>query len=180
MATIRTFEEMLCWQKARLLTKEVYKNLNIQKFKDLNMPRDYGFCDQIQRASVSVMSNIAEGFERGTKQEFLNYLYIAKGSAGEVRAQLYVALDAGYLNMETFKYLNELVLECSKLLSSFIDKLKTSQFQGLQHKKGHKNRMSDINKMLLDDHPEWRELYNPEKDEIEFWRKTGDNGEKKN
>lgn len=67
---------------------------------------DRGLQDQIQRASVSIMSNIAEGFERGTKQEFLNYLFIAKGSAGEVRAQLYVMFDAGYLNMQTFKCLN--------------------------------------------------------------------------
>ena len=96
MATIQTFEDLVCWQKARLLTREVYKYLNIEKIKDR------GLCDQIQRASVSIMSNIAEGFERGTKPEFLNYLFIAKGSAGEVRAQLYVALDAGYLNVETF------------------------------------------------------------------------------
>src|SRR3989344_356656 len=171
MATIRTFEELLCWQKARLLTKNIYKHLNIQKFKDSNIPADYGFWDQIQRPSVPIMSNIAEGFEGGTKQEFLNYLYIAKGSAGEVRAQLYVALDVGYLKVETFKDLNELVLECSKLLSSFIEKLKTSQFQGLQHKREYRKGMSDMNKMLLDDHPEWRELYNVEKDEIEFWRK---------
>jgi four helix bundle protein len=135
MATIQTFEDLLCWQKARLLTKEVYKSLNIQKFKDLNISRDYGFCDQIQRASVSVMSNIAEGFERGTRQEFLNYLFIAKGSAGEVRAQLYVGLDAGYLNIETFKYLNSLAVECSRLLSSFIKSLKTTEFKGLQYKK---------------------------------------------
>src|SRR3989344_5361259 len=134
MATIRTFEELLCWQKSRLLTKEIYKHLNIQKFKDLNIPADYGFCDQIQRASVSVMSNIAEGFERGTKQEFLNYLYIAKGSAGEVRAQLYVALDAGYLSEEMFKRLNLLALECSRLLSSFIKSVKASSERGLQFK----------------------------------------------
>ena len=172
MATIRTFEELLCWRKARLLTKEIYKSLNIETFKRLNLPIDYGFCDQIQRASVSIMSNIAEGFERGTKQEFLNYLYIAKGSAGEVRAQLYVALDIGYLNIETFKYLNGLAVECSRLISSFISKAKTSEFQGLQHKKEYRKGMSDINKMLLDDHPEWKELYNAEKDEIEFWRKS--------
>jgi hypothetical protein len=80
------------------------------------------------------MSNIAEGFERGTKNEFVNYLYIAKGSAGEVRAQLYVALDAGYLNGQTFKYLNGLANDCSRLLSSFVRKVKTSSFRGLQHK----------------------------------------------
>lgn len=91
MSTIRQFEELLMWQKARELVKEVYS-----AFKTVN---DYGFKDQIQRASVFIMSNISEGFERGTKLEFLNYLYIAKGSAGEVRAQLYVALDIGYLNI---------------------------------------------------------------------------------
>ncbi|PIR41757.1 MAG: four helix bundle protein [Candidatus Yanofskybacteria bacterium CG10_big_fil_rev_8_21_14_0_10_37_15] len=175
MATIEKFEDLICWQKARLLTREVYKicrDLNISIFKRLNIPVDYGFCDQIQRASVSVMSNIAEGFERGTKQEFLNYLYIAKGSAGEVRAQLYVAIDIGYLNSETFKYLNGISVECSRLISSFISKVKTSEFRGLQHRKEYRKGMSDINKMLLDSHPEWKELYNAEKDEIEFWRKN--------
>ncbi len=135
MATIEKFEDLICWQKARLLTKEIYRHLNIQKFKNLSIAPDYGFCDQIQRASVSIMSNIAEGFERGTKQEFLNYLFIAKGSAGEVRAQLYVALDADYLNIETFKYLNSLATECSRLLSSFIAKVKISEVKGLQYKK---------------------------------------------
>ena len=67
MATIEKFEDLIAWQKARLLTKEVYKNLNIETFKSLNLQRDHGFCDQIQRASVSIMSNIAEGFERGTR-----------------------------------------------------------------------------------------------------------------
>ncbi len=90
MATVRRFEDLICWQKARLLVKEIYHSM-----KDV---RDMGFRDQIQRAAVSVLSNIAEGFESGTKQEFLNYLFIAKASAGEVRAQLYVALDVGYLN----------------------------------------------------------------------------------
>ena len=138
MATIQKFEELICWQKARLLTKEIYKSINIQTFKDLNLQRDYGFCDQIQRAAVSIMSNIAEGFERGTRQEFLNYLFIAKGSAGEVRAQLYVAYDIGYLNIETFKYLNGLATDCSRLIYSFIQKLKVSEFQGLQYKKGQR------------------------------------------
>jgi four helix bundle protein len=97
MATVKKFEDLICWQKARELTKAVYKTL-------ADYCKDYGFRDQIWRAAVSVMSNIAEGFERGTRQEFLNYLFIARGSAGEVRAQLYVALDAGYLNLETFKH----------------------------------------------------------------------------
>src|SRR3990167_4038779 len=118
MATIEKFEDLIAWQKARLLTKEVYKNLNIETFKSLNLQRDHGFCDQIQRASVSIMSNIAEGFERGTRQEFLNYLFIAKGSAGEVRAQLYVALDVGYLDRKKFKDLKFKAEECLKLISN--------------------------------------------------------------
>ncbi len=126
MATIRQFEDLLCWQKSRALTREIYAAM-----KDC---RDLGFRDQIQRASVSVMSNIAEGFESGTKQEFLNYLYIAKASAGEVRAQLYAASDIGYLHIEMFKRLNSLALECSRLIASFINSVKGSKFQGIQHK----------------------------------------------
>lgn len=132
MATIQRFEDLLCWQKARLLTKEIYTSLR--------QCNDYGFKDQIQRASVSVMSNIAEGFERGTKQEFLNYLYIAKGSAGEVRAQLYAAYDIGYLNVEMFKRLNGLALDCSRLISNFTKSIKTSEVQGLQYKQEQKHK----------------------------------------
>ncbi len=126
MATVKQFEDLICWQKCRELTKNVYKEL-----KNCN---DYGFKDQIQRAAVSTLSNIAEGFERGTRQEFLNYLFIAKGSAGEVRAQLYVALDVGYLNIETFKYLNGLATECSKLIQSFTESVKKGGLAGTQYK----------------------------------------------
>ena len=131
MATISKFEDLICFTKARELTKCVYK-----EFKDC---KDYGFKDQITRASVSVLSNIAEGFERGTKSEFLNFLYIAKGSAGEVRAQLYVAFDVGYLNLETFKYLNNLASECSRLIQSFAEKVKKGASAGTQFKKLEKD-----------------------------------------
>lgn len=127
MATIAQFEDLICFQKARELTRLIYK-----EFRDC---KDHGFKDQITRASVSVLSNIAEGFERGTKQEFLNYLYIAKGSAGEVRAQLYVAHDVEYLNIEKFKYLNNLAQECSRLLQSFAEKVKKGASAGTQFKR---------------------------------------------
>lgn len=127
MATIRRFEDLFVWKKSRVLVKEIYKEL-----KDC---RDYGFKDQIQRASVSVMSNIAEGFERGTKNEFVNYLQIAKGSAGEVRAQLYIAVDVGYLNIEKFEYLKGLAEESSRLLASLVKKVKSSDYGGMQYKK---------------------------------------------
>lgn len=136
MATVERFEDLLSWQKSRLLVKEVY-----QAFQKVH---DRGFTDQIQRASVSVMSNIAEGFESGTKQEFLNYLYIAKGSAGEVRAQLYAAYDIGYINVEKFTYLNTLALECSKLTASFIKALKTSEMKGLQYKSEKTKRELEV------------------------------------
>ncbi|OGE82703.1 MAG: hypothetical protein A3B23_03345 [Candidatus Colwellbacteria bacterium RIFCSPLOWO2_01_FULL_48_10] len=149
MATIERFEDLICWQKARELTKRVYVAL-----KDC---KDFGFRDQIQRAAVSVLSNIAEGFERGTKQEFLNYLYIAKGSAGEVRAQLYVALDVGYLNIETFKNLNSLAVDCSRLIQSFAEKVKDGARSGTQFKSIPKK---DIGLELLKQHaPEIYERY---------------------
>ena len=126
MATIRNFEDLICWQKSRELVKNIYFSL-----KDC---KDFGFKDQIQRVSVSIMSNIAEGFERGTQNEFINYLYIAKGSSGEVSAQLYAALDVGYLNIETFKFLNRLAVECSRLIQSFAEKVKVGARSGTQFK----------------------------------------------
>jgi four helix bundle protein len=127
MATVQRFEDLLCWKKARELTSAVYKSFS--------SCRDRGFTDQIQRASVSVMSNISEGFESGTRDSFVNYLYIAKGSAGEVRAQLYAAYDIGYLHIETFKNLKMRAEECSRLINSFIKAVKSSPNQGLQRKK---------------------------------------------
>lgn len=141
MATVRQFEDLLAWQRARTLTKEVYAALLICE--------DRGFTDQIERASVSVMSNIAEGFESGTKQTFLNYLYIAKGSAGEVRAQLYVALDVGYISEDTFTKLHGLVVECSKLIASFIMKLKQSEVAGLQRKTEKTKRQIELDEFQL-------------------------------
>ncbi|MAG12876.1 four helix bundle protein [bacterium] len=150
MATVKRFEDLVCWQRSRELTREVYSAFKANP--------DRGLKDQIQRASVSVMSNIAEGFESGTKQEFLNYLYIAKASAGEVRSQLYVASDVGYLNIETFKSLKSLAEECSKLISSFIKSLKRSDVRGLQYKREQKEDPYKV--FLREKHPEhYKKLY---------------------
>lgn len=150
MATVQRFEDLVAWKKSRELTKGVYGALR--------ECRDNGFKDQIQRASVSVMSNIAEGFERGTKQEFLNYLFIAKGSAGEVRAQLYVALDVGYINIETFTYLNGLAVECSKLIQSFSEKIKIGARMGTQYK--HIAKPDPIEEITKERSPElWKRFY---------------------
>ncbi len=129
MATIKKFEDLICWQKARILTKEIYK---ITRIGDFN--HDKGLANQIQRAAVSVMANIAEGFGRGTKQEFINYLFIAKGSAVEVQNHLYVALDAGYIDMLTFRNVYMLNDECCRLIQSFINRVKEGSRSGLQYK----------------------------------------------
>jgi four helix bundle protein len=120
MARIEKFEDVEAWQKARELTSAVYGVTNKGAFA-----RDFGLCDQIRRASVSVMSNIAEGFDRGGNRELIQFLYIAKGSAAEVQAQLYVALDAGYLNQEQFQRLYSLAGDTSRLIGGFIRYLKT-------------------------------------------------------
>ena len=93
MGKIEKFEDLIAWQKARELTNQIYE---ITRHNDFT--RDFGLKNQIQRASVSIMSNIAEGFERGGRAEFHQFLSIAKASCAEVRSQLYVALDAGYLS----------------------------------------------------------------------------------
>ena len=142
MATVERFEDLLCWKRARELTAEVYR-----VFKGNN---DRGFTDQIQRASVSVMSNISEGFESGTRDMFVNYLYIAKGSAGEVRAQLYAAHDIGYLNIEKFEFLKKKAEECSKLLNSFIKAVKSSPHGGLQRRKELTKREQDAQDFLAE------------------------------
>src|SRR5882762_2173650 len=97
---IEQFEDFIAWQKARALTALIYKITSEGRFA-----RDFGLRDQIRRASVSIMANIAEGFERGRPTEFHQFLSIAKASCAELRSHLYVALDAGYLDEQTFKSL---------------------------------------------------------------------------
>jgi four helix bundle protein len=108
------FEDLQIWQKARELTRMVYDVTTRRAFA-----RDFGLRDQIQRAAVSVMSNIAEGFERGSDAEFGRFLLIAKGSCGEVRSQLYVACDQGYLDERSFDTLTALAIEVSRMLQGF-------------------------------------------------------------
>src|SRR5262245_46565236 len=109
MATVSRFEDLVAWQKARLLTSEIYRVTATGYFG-----RDFGLRDQIRRAAVSAMSNVAEGFERSRSGEFCHYLLIAKGSCGEVRSQLYVAFDIGYLTEEEFDSLYRLCMETSR------------------------------------------------------------------
>jgi len=112
---IEKFEDIISWQKAKILTSEIYK-----EFKDC---KDFGFKDQIQRASISIMNNIAEGFERKGNKEFKHFLFIAKGSCGEVKSMLYLTSKFGYLNKEKTEELQNLSIEISKLLSGLIKTL---------------------------------------------------------
>ena len=129
MATFKTFEEITAWQKSRELTKLVYDVTKREKFA-----RDYALRDQIRRASVSIMSNIAEGFERSGTAEFNQFLATAKGSAGEVRAQLYVALDQGYLEQDLFDRLTFLATEVSRMTSGLMKYLRQSGIKGTKFK----------------------------------------------
>ena len=128
MGTIQKFEDIDAWQKARALTREVYAVT-----ADGTFSKDFGLRDQIRRAAVSVMSNIAEGFDRGGVREFIQFLFIAKGSAAEVQAQLYVALDAGYIKQEQFKGLYDLAGDTGRLIGGFIRYLKSREQAGGKH-----------------------------------------------
>ncbi len=108
---IERFEDFIAWQKARKLTSEIYKVTNHGEFGS-----DFGLKNQIRRAAVSSMSNLAEGFERGRPTEFHQFLSVAKGSCAELRSQLYVALDAGYLNLPTFEALMTQATEVGQIL----------------------------------------------------------------
>jgi len=98
MAKFNSFEEIISWQKSRELNKDIYKISN----SNTSFSRDFGLRDQIRRSSISISSNIAEGFERETTKEFIRFLYIAKASAGELRSQTYLAFDLEYINEEEF------------------------------------------------------------------------------
>ena len=111
MTRIERFEDLLAWQKARVLTRDIYEATRQERFA-----RDAGLAGQMQRAAVSIMANIAEGFERGSRAQFHQFLSTAKSSCAEVRAQLYVALDVGYMNQAKFDRLLAQAEEVGRIL----------------------------------------------------------------
>src|SRR2546423_2048057 len=115
MNKIERFEDIVAWQKARILTREIYAATKIGQFA-----KDFGLKGQIQRASVSSMANIAEGFERGGDNEFIQFLSTAKGSSGEVKSHLYVALDQNYVSAPAFDQLYGKADEVSRLIGGFM------------------------------------------------------------
>ena len=130
MATFQRFEEINAWQKSRELTRDIYRVTKQGPFS-----KDFGLRDQIRNASSSVMSNIAEGFERSGTGEFMQFLSIAKGSVGEVRSQLYIAVDQEYLDKKTFEGLFETATEISKMISGLMCYMRDSSIKGVKYKK---------------------------------------------
>ncbi len=108
---VSRFEDIIAWQKARTLTARIYQVTGQGRFE-----RDFGLRDQIRRAAVSIMSNIAEGFERGKPSEFHQFLSVAKASCAELRTQLYIALDAGYISQQVFNELMAAATEVGRIV----------------------------------------------------------------
>lgn len=112
---VESFEDIVCWQRSKILSLRIYTLLHPNS--------DHGFKNQLQRAAVSVMNNIAEGFERRSNKEFRQYLFIAKGSCGEVRSMLHLACELKYVSEKEFQELHDDAIEISKMLSGFIKTL---------------------------------------------------------
>ncbi len=122
------FEDLEVWKLSRNLTNQVY---GITKEKGFS--KDFGLTEQMGRSAVSIMSNIAEGFERGGNKEFIQYLYIAKGSCGELRSQLYVAFDQNYITRQILEEMIKLSKIVSIKLNNLIQALKISNFKGSKY-----------------------------------------------
>ena len=129
MSGKQSFEDLIAWQKARELVTRIYLVTRNELFR-----KDRSLSSQICRASVSVMSNVAEGFEREGDKEFIQFLSQAKASSGEVRSQLYVALDLGYVTEEEFNNLYNTAHEASRVISGLIGYQKKSEFKGSKFK----------------------------------------------
>lgn len=129
MATIYQFENLEVWQKARTFCQAIYKIINYESFA-----KDFRLRDQIRASSGSIMDNIAEGFERSGNKEFIQFLFIAKGSCGETRSQLYRALDSGYISQEEFETIKQKAMELSQDIGNFIKYLKQSDLKGTKYK----------------------------------------------
>ncbi len=125
MAKIERFEDLECWQTARTFRRAVYRLSHLHEFS-----RDFALVGQIRRAAISIGSNIAEGFERGGNRELIQFLAQAKGSAGETKDQLYVALDEGYITREQFDHAYALGDNASRLIGGFISYLRQTTITG--------------------------------------------------
>lgn len=132
------FEDLEVWKLSRMLTNRIYDASNDGRFS-----KDYDLKSQIRRAAVSVMSNIAEGYERGGNQEFIQFLSISKASCGEVRSQLYVARDQEYVAPEEGDRLIDAFKKLSIMLNNFMESLKGSSFKGPKYKQPQRKSMKE-------------------------------------
>ena len=131
MGEIRRFEDLIAWQKARTLAWEIYEVTHRGAFA-----RDFGLSGQIRRAAVSVMSNIAEGFERGGRAEFHQFLSVAKASCAEARSELYVALDVKYIDQPTFQRLLANAEEVARIVGGLRASVARQRNNQRQNKQG--------------------------------------------
>jgi len=129
MSAFKKFEDMVVWKKSMILTRLIYQTTNQPSFL-----KDYNLVSQIRKSAVSIASNIAEGFERDGNKEFINFLYIAKGSCGELRCQLYIAKDQHYLQADSFQEMYNLATEISVSLNKLIKYLQESDYKGNKYK----------------------------------------------
>ena len=129
MATIERFEEIISWKEARKLNKQVGNLINDGRFN-----HNYRLINQIEGSAGSIMDNIAEGFERGGNKEFIQFLYIAKGSCGELRSQLYRSSDRNYIELQEFDNLSVHAMQVSSLIQKFINYLEESDTKGVKYK----------------------------------------------
>jgi four helix bundle protein len=121
---VNSFEDLQVWKDSKILVKSIYQLTSDGKFN-----KDFGLREQIQRASVSIMNNIAEGFERNNNKEYIKFLGYSKGSAGEVRSMLYVANDLGYISQDSFNIHYQMAINIITQLSNFIKYLKSSSIK---------------------------------------------------
>ena len=131
MATVRRFEDLEAWKKGRELVKALYKASAAGPFG-----RDFVLRDQVRRAAVSITSNIAEGFERAGRKEFLQFLSLSKGSCGELRSQLYHAADLQYISPKEFDVITRQLLEVSRMISGLMHYLQGAQLPGTKFRHG--------------------------------------------
>jgi four helix bundle protein len=132
MASIKYFEDIVSWQEARKLNMEIRNMIRKKKFET-----NFGLINQIERSAGSIMDNIAEGFERGGNKEFIHFLFIAKGSCGELRSQMYRAMDSGYIKQDEFDTVSALCVRVNHLIFKMIDYLQHCDFKGTKFKNQH-------------------------------------------
>ena len=129
MSTFKRFEDIEAWKTVRELTRAIYNVTKQERFS-----KDFGLVNQLRRASDSIMANIAEGFERGGKGEFQQFLSVAKGSNGELKSHLYIALDQSYINQQEFNQIYERAEKTGGQIGSLMNYLRKSEIKGNKYK----------------------------------------------